>query len=275
MSATPDRMPAPHLAMLWESVDPADALTTRFGFSDALAASDWVHDVLWERWAIPVADCERLVMSAGNLLAWITADGKRLIAKWSIFPVLFRRLSDVATLTRSLQTSGVPVAAPIPAKDGRLRVEVDNVSLGVYPVVDGDLLEVDDVTQVTEAGHMLATLHRALAAYPRRIDGGVPSPGQQLVHNDFRSANILHDGVRITAVLDFEEVTYRKRVADLARATVLLGTRYHNWRQTDPVVQEVFVSAYHDRYPLPPAEQKELREHIAVVVKQLGWADNP
>lgn len=55
---------------------------------------------------------------------------------------------------------------------------------------------------------MLATLHESLAAYPHRIDGGPPSPREQLVHNDFRSANILHDGTRITAVLDFEEVTY-------------------------------------------------------------------
>jgi homoserine kinase type II len=74
---------------------------------------------------------------------------------------------------------------------------------------------------------MPATLHEALAAYPHRIDGGRPTGQQQLVHNDFRSANILHGGTSITAVLDFEDVTYRTRVVDLAKATVLLGTRYH------------------------------------------------
>ncbi len=230
--------------MLWESVDPADALTKRFGFADAVSAVGWMGDALWDTWAIAVDDCDRLVISAGNLLAWITTDDRRLIAKWSVFPWLFQRLADTAALTMWLQASGIPVAAPIPARDGRLRVELNNVSLGVYPVIDGDLLDVGDPAQVTEAGQMLATLHEALAAYPHRIDGGPSTRREQLVHNDFRSANILHDGTSITAVLDFEEVTYRTRVADLAKATVLLGTRYHDWGPTSQPVREAFVAAY-------------------------------
>jgi homoserine kinase type II len=171
-----------------------------------------------------------------------------------------------------LQASGIPVAAPIPARDGRLRVELNNVSLAVYPVIDGDLLDVGDPAQVTEAGQMLATLHEALATYPHRIDAGRSTRREQLVHNDFRSANILHDGTRITAVLDFEEVTYRTRVADLAKATVLLGTRYHNWRPTSPLVQEAFVSAYGGQAPLTGAEQNELQRGITAVLRGLGWA---
>lgn len=80
---------------------------------------------------------------------------------------------------------------------------------------------------------MMATLHEAMAAYPFRIDAGPSARHEQLVHNEFRSANLLHDGTRITAVLDFEEVTYRPRVADLAKASVLLGTRYRDWSPTD------------------------------------------
>jgi homoserine kinase type II len=259
--------------MLWESADPADALTKRFGFTDAVSAVGWMGDALWDTWAIAGDDCDRLVISAGNLLAWITTDDRRLIAKWSVRPWLFQRLADTATLTMWLQASGIPVAAPIPARDGRLRVELNNVSLGVYPVIDGDLLDVGDPAQVTEAGQMLATLHEALAAYPHRIDGGRSTRRrEQLVHNDFRSANILHDGTSITAVLDFEEVTYRTRVADLAKATVLLGTRYHNWRPTSPLVQEAFVAAYGGQAPLTSAEQNELQRGITAVLRDLGWA---
>jgi homoserine kinase type II len=229
-------------------------------------------DALWDTWVIAVDDCDRLVISAGNLLAWITTGDRRLIAKWSVSPWLFHRLADTAALTMWLQASGIPVAAPIPARDGRLRVELNNVSLGVYPVIDGDLLDVGDPVQVTEAGQMLATLHKALACYPHRIDGGRSTRREQLVHNDFRSANILHDGRGITAVLDFEEVTYRTRVADLAKATVLLGTRYHNWHPTSQLVRETFVAAYRDEAPLTSAEQSELQGGITAVLAHLGWA---
>ena len=106
---------------------------------------------------------------------------------------------------------------------------------------------------------MLATLHHALAAYPHHIDGGRPTGREQLVHNDFRSANILHGGTTITAVLDFEDVTYRTRVADLAKATVLLATRYHDWGPTSQVVRDAFVAAYGDEVPLTITEQNELQ----------------
>jgi homoserine kinase type II len=85
--------------MLWEPVDPADALTERFGFADAVSAVSWMGDALWDTWAIAVDDCDHVVMSAGNLLAWITSDGGRLIAKWSVVTWLFPRLADTAALT--------------------------------------------------------------------------------------------------------------------------------------------------------------------------------
>lgn len=259
--------------MLWESTDPANALAARFGFSETVSAVGWIGDALFDTWAIAVDDCDRLVISGGNLLAWITADGKRLVVKSSVIPQLFQRLADTATLTMWLHTSGVPVAAPIPASDGRLRVELNNVSLGVCPVIDGDLLDVDDPAQVAEAGRTLALLHEALAAYRQPIDGIRPTEHCQLVHNDFRSANILHNGASITAVLDFEEVTCRTKIADLAKAAVLLGTRYHNWGPTSRVVREAFVAAYCGQVPLTRAEQNGLRRAIAAVLSHFGWTE--
>jgi homoserine kinase type II len=258
--------------MLWESVDPTVALTERFGFADALSAAGWMGDALAQTWAIAIHDCDRLVISDRNLLAWITTDDRRLIAKLSLSPSLFQRLADTATLRMWLRSGGIPVAAPIPTSDGRLQVELNNVSLGVCPVIEGDLLDVGDPAQVTEAGQMLATLHAMLAAYPHRVDGGQPTGREQLVHNDFRSANILHGGTSITAVLDFESVTYRTRAADLAQATVLLGTRYHGWGPTNEVVRDAFVTAYTEQAPLTSTEQNELRLSIAGVLKHFGWA---
>jgi homoserine kinase type II len=257
--------------MLWEPDDPADALAKRFGFADTASAVGWMGDALWDTWAIAVDGCDRLVISAGNLLAWVTTDDRRLVAKWSVYPWLFQRLADTAILTMWVQARGIPVAAPIVARDGRLRAELNNVSFGVCPVIDGDLLDVGDPAQVTEAGQMLATLHEALAAYPHRIDGGRSTRHEQLVQNDFRSANILHDGTSIAAVLDWEEATYRTRVADLAKATVLLGTRYHDWGPTSELVREAFVAAYHDQAPLTSAEQNELQRGITAILKHFGW----
>ena len=260
------------LSMLWESADPEEALSQRFGFADAVSAVGWMGDTLWDTWAIPVDDCDRLVISGGKLLAWITADDRRLIAKWSVVSELFQRLADTTTLTMWLHHRGIPVATPIPARDGRLRVELDNVSLGVIPVIHGDLLDVGDPAQVTEAGRMLATLHDAMAAYPHHIGGGPSARHEQLVHNDFRSANVLHDGASVTAVLDFEEVTYRSRVSDLAKATALLGTRFRDWGPTSQLVREAFIGAYCDQAPLTNAEQDQLQSGIEAVMKHFGWA---
>jgi homoserine kinase type II len=258
--------------MLWESVDPADALSKRFGFADADAAISWMTDMLLNTWAIAVQDCDHLIMSGGNLLAWVTTtDEQRLIAKWSVFPSLFQHLADTMALSMWLHDAGIPVAAPIPASDGRLRVEQDNVSVGVVPVIDGELLDVDDLAQVADAGHMLATLHDAMLVYPHAIGGGPTTRRHQLVHNDFRSANLLHDGSGIRAVLDFEAVTYSTRVADLAKATVLLGTRYHDWGATSLLVREAFVEAYRERSPLTAIEYDEVQRRVAAIAKEFGW----
>lgn len=150
--------------MLWESADPADALTSRFGFADAVSVVGWMGDALWDTWAIAVDDCGRLVISDGNLLAWITTDDRRLIAKWSVRPRLFQRLADTATLTMWLHARCLPVAAPIPAKDGRRRVELNTVSLGVYPVIGRETFVAAYRDQAPLTGAANIDLQRDIAA---------------------------------------------------------------------------------------------------------------
>ena len=264
--------PDPELSMLWESTDPGDALTTRFGFTDARHAASWLEETLDEAWTLRVESCDRLVISASKLLAWLTVDDTGVVAKCAVDPALFARLAEVDALTAWLHAEGIPVAAPIATHDGRLRVERGGFSLGLYPVIGGDLLEVGDESHVQAAGRMLAALHDALAAYPRAFAGARPGDGQQLVHGDFRSANILHDGTDLTAVLDFDEVSHHSRAWELARSAVLLGTRYHDWGPNEPDVRRAFVAAYADISPLTAAQQAEFDHVSAAVLQHFGWS---
>lgn len=265
-------MPQPRLEMLWEGAEATVALKTRFRFTDASHAAAWLSGTLQERWGLRVETCDRLVISANKLLAWLTVDGQRLIAKCSSEPGLFARLADIDAVTSWLDGQGIPVAVPIATVDGNMRVNRDGYSLGLYPHVGGDLLDVEDDAEVVAAGRMLAMVHRALAAYPQPFAGASPSKGQQLVHGDFRSANILHDGNEISAILDFDEASYRTRIAEVAQSAVLLGTRYHNWQPTTPATRTTFVSAYNNVSPLTRAERDQFDHVVASVSADFDWS---
>jgi homoserine kinase type II len=284
----------PMLEMLWEAHDPHSVLDGRFGFSDGQEAGRWIADTLDEHWGVRIDSCERIVMSAGNALAWIGTPFGRLLAKWSVVPERFTRLVEVGQLTRWLDGRGLPVSAPVAARDGRLQVEIDGVSMGLQRVIAGDLLDTADPAQVRAAGAMLARLQEALAAYPdadrfpaptagstpltKRVTGWldarvehVPATARdalrglvadappdrlprQLVHFDFRSANILCADGEITAVIDFDEAQHDHRLVELARAAILLGTRYHNWGPVPAEVQTEFLAGYQTVCPLNRAE---------------------
>jgi homoserine kinase type II len=257
--------------MLWESVDPGQALTQRFGFGRASDVAGWLGEELSRHWGLSLEECERVVISAGNALAWIRAGERRLLAKWSVLTWLFPRLGQIAALTAWLDAQGLPVAAPLPAADGRLQVDLGRFSLGLQEVVEADLLDVGDPAQVTAAGRTLAEVHELMGAYPGRIESAPGPDGAALIHNDYRAANILQRGGRIAALLDFEEVCYDARMADLAKSAVLLGTRYRDWEPTSVQVREAFVAAYHERLPLAATERAELGERVTAWLQKKGW----
>jgi homoserine kinase type II len=278
------------VTMLWESTDPHEALTKRFGFRDAPEAAEWIAEVLAQHWDLDLTSCGRLVISDHNILAWIEADRRRLIMKWSALPRRFAHVRQAAGLVAWLDTTEIPVVAPIPAVDGELLVELGNPSegrartrlplpgsrflIGLLPVASGELLSVQDPTQVEAAGQMLATLHETLAGYPDRPRGRARRRGAQLVHNDFRSANLLHDGDGICAVLDFEEIEQDTRTADLGKAAVLLATQHRDWGPTSALVRAAFVDAYdpHAQEPLTAAERRALDDAVAKHLHAFGWA---
>ncbi|MEU1395054.1 phosphotransferase [Micromonospora zamorensis] len=287
---------APVLEMLWEAHDAGDTLDRRFGFSDGESAARWVADTLDEHWGVRVDSCERIVMSGGNALAWVGTPAGRLLAKWSVVPDRFPRLAAIARLTKWLDGQGLPVSAPVPARDGRLQVEPGQVSMGLQRVIAGELLDTADPAQVRAAGVLLARLQEALAACPypdpdpastysvpakplaARVIGWLdtcaehlpaavrdalcglvaaapadPLP-RQLLHSDFRAANILCVGTEIVAVLDFEEARQDHRVVEAARSAVLLGTRYHDWGPVPVAVQAQFRAGFESVRRLSPVE---------------------
>lgn len=286
---------SPTVEMLWEAVDPQEALTRRFGFADGGQLAGWVTKLLADSWGVEVISCDRVVMSASNVLVWITTASDRMIVKWSVVRRLFPRLQNVARLTAWLDGRGLPVSAPVPALNGDLQVELGGCSVGLQSVVEGSMLDTDDLAQVHAAGAMLAKLHLGMAEYPHDRSlgpGGQADPTLMrtrverwlgatpehllrlsewlrrgldslppdatlpvgLVHLDFRSANVLWDRDRVTAILDFEEAGVDYLVNDLAKAAVLLGTRFRGWGPVSLETHATFAAGYRTIRELSAAE---------------------
>ncbi|MEJ8282639.1 phosphotransferase [Curtobacterium citreum] len=287
------------LEMLWERADPAQVLRSRFGFTDVAAAEDWVIRTLGRWWNVRVIACERIVMSDHNALAWVSTAGGRMLLKWSIAPEVFERLVFAADLTTWLEERGLPVSAPVPTPDGRAQVEDDGVSMGLQHVIGGTLLDVRDAAQVHAAGATLARFHDALRDSPDRaraaavrppptplvqqiagwLDGGpthvldrarvalrrllaaAPSDDLpvQIVHGDYRAANVLFADSDVVAVIDFEDLRLDHRIVELARSAVLLGTLFHDWGPVPEAVHWQLLDGY--------------RSVSALTTDELAWWD--
>ncbi|TIC86459.1 phosphotransferase [Nocardioides sp. GY 10127] len=286
----------PTLEMLWEHRDPVRVLSERFGFVDGDEAAVWVSTALADLWGVEVEVCHRLVMSDRNALAWVSASSGPLLAKWSVCEERFPRLAALARLTTWLGAQGLPVSAPVAALDGRVQVELDRASLSVQRVVPGDLLDVTALDDVRQAGAVLARLHSALATYPsadavaallappvptqdrirswleeapdhvpgvavdalRRLvaDAPVSRWPAQLVHGDFRSANVLCAHSAVAAVIDFEEARLEEPLSELARAAVLLGTRFRDWGPVAAEARQALLDGYRSVRDVTAAEAR-------------------
>lgn len=170
------------------------------------------------------------------------------------------------------------------------------LSMTVLPELTGEWLDVQDHPAVHSAGACLAEVHRALGSshseaspmsmpaegLAERIDtwladedrGYAPEAARrlknllserpelddapQLVHNDFRAANILTRDSEVIGVLDFDDVVVGHRVSDLAKACVYLGTRFTEWRPTPTAVRQTLRAGYESVRPLGPTEARWL-----------------
>ncbi|SDS31312.1 phosphotransferase enzyme family protein [Microlunatus soli] len=301
---------APPPEMLWESVDPENELRRRFGFEDAAAAVDWAADLLAGDYRISVRSVDRLVISAQNLMVWVTTPPSRLMIKICRIAAVHGWLDARAAMVDWLADHDHPVARPLTSLGGERQLLRDDRSIGVQPVLDGSLLDAGDDVQVRAAGQTLAALHDDLACWPdakrltdawpvagrgelwvlpegraetapelverlrRRIDE-LPDrsglPAEQPVHTDFRGANLLWHDTRISGVLDFEEARLDPAVVDLAHAVCLLGTWYHDWQPITPQRQRLLIDSYTDRRPLSETEDRWLQALIGWGMLGLGW----
>ena len=289
--------------MLWERTDADVELGRRFGFPSADAAADWAVRVLAEDYELGLESLDRMVISAHNVMFWVTArDAGRLLIKVCRLAAAHDSLAARAALVRWLSGRGLPVAPPLPTVAGDHQLLRDGRSLGIQPVLSGELLDGGDLEQVRAAGEMRASRPEHGADGPdaarlepaRPVAGGGPGvPGapaelrsrleqrardlpelpRQPVHADYRGANILTHGVTITGLLDFEEARLDTAVADLARAVCLLGTWYHDWKPLSPEAQAAFLDGYTARRPLTGAEQACLPVIIGRSMLGLGWWD--
>lgn len=289
------------LAMLWEPTDATGALRDRFGFEDLAAASDWLRTHLAGSWDIAVESCERLMISGNQAIAWLHTDCGALVAKWSREESAFTRLAAVSDLLAELAARGQPVVEPLATRDGRRRAvlvhEAIELSVVVQPVVAGDHLDVTDPAAVHAAGAALARLHDAMAGYtdprltdpvsPRaltwpdgadpdrttwqRLRADFPHLGElhadpQVVHFDFRAANVLTARSQVTAVLDFDDVGFDVCVSDLAHAAVYLATLFTDWSPTPAPVRAALVAGYESVRALHESE----RAWLPVLIRSKG-----
>ena len=181
----PDHLP-PGLSLLWESADEHTALRERFGFADVADATDWLVATLHEHWGLTLRSCRRLTISDHNAIAWVRTDRDELVVKWSREERLFPRLEATTGLITSLADQGIPVAAPLPARDGAVRVVTDGpigpLSIAVLPEIDGTWLDVTDLDAVRTVGTCLARMHEVLGelALPA-LEGPPPRPPREWV----------------------------------------------------------------------------------------------
>lgn len=285
--------------MLWESADPERALRERFGVDGLDGAARWLTAVLAEHWGLVVHSLPRLMLSDHNAIAWVTTDRGPLIVKFSRAQNQFAHLSATTHLLTFLAARGIPVAEPLPARGGTVRLEANGpagpLSLAVLPEIDGDWLDVTDLRAVHNAGARLAALHNALTnadlpelpheaprPLPARVtkwlesndpgrapeasarlaqliaDLPAPEDSPQLIHGDYRAANLLVRGGTIAAVLDFDEVRRDHRVADLAQASTYLATLFRNWGPTPAPARAALRAGYESVRPLSPLESRWL-----------------
>lgn len=200
---------------------------------------------------------------------------------------LFHRLDDHGVpVAVPLPSTDGDDRAVVPAPGGPL-------SVAVLPELAGDWLDVGDEQAVHAAGAVLARVHAALgdgtvppvlaaeSSTPvrTRVEEWLAGPAAgerwaadtgrlaaalaavpdldevpQLVHGDFRAANVLTVGSTVVGVLDLDEADVRPRVLDLAVAGVLLGTRFHDWAPTSRPVRRLFRAGYESVRPLGAVE---------------------
>lgn len=236
-----------------------------------------------------------------------------------LFPKLDASTQLLHTLGAQGLPVAAPIAALDGLARVSLDGPAGTLSVTVLPELTGDWLDIADQSAVHAAGASLADIHRALSdshlkasfspprgqrlaeriadwlaegdrgfapAASRQLAESLPQMPKlddqpQLVHNDFRAANILTQGSQVVAVLDFDEIAIEHRVHDLAQASVYLGTLFRDWGPTPAAARQALRAGYESIRPLTSAEAQwydvlVLWHGIRAIPDEYdtaGWAD--
>lgn len=287
----------PTLEMLWESDDPTEVLRRRFGLADGRAIDEWLAEVglhwgvgVTACRRIVMSDHNALAWlttSAGALLAkWSVAHERfdRLseladLARWlgecgapvSVpVPTAAGSTSVCAdgalvTLQHVVDGDHLDVANSDQVRSagavlGRLHDDLARYPRSERlrqpsPATTGTLTDRVSGWLDADRSNVPATLRTSLSE--RLVDAPTESVQLQLIHGDYRAANILcadgRDG-RVAAILDLEEARFDHPVAELARSAVMLGTLFRDWGPVSPQVRADFLAGYQSHRALGESE---------------------
>jgi Ser/Thr protein kinase RdoA (MazF antagonist) len=172
------------------------------------------------------------------------------------------------------------VACPLRAASGGTFVEWEGHCVSVYRYAEGNPLDEDDEAQRDAAARLLARVHATIQRFPERDDRPVESPEpllsfrprqepaelndreldawyaalagepRDLIHGDFYPDNIIWDGTRISALLDWDEAHVDYMNQEIAWAAWEFS---HEDDAIDSEWASAFLKAYADAGGVLPA----------------------
>lgn len=106
----------------------------------------------------------------------------------------------------------------------------------------------------TDHGALAATYHEAWARSAPAMRSGYRRTASCLSHGEYIGSNLLFDGDRLAAVLDWDAAGLRPRVADLARGALFLARTKRGGIAIEPEVAVAFLRSATASLPLREAE---------------------
>lgn len=161
-------MTRPEVSMLWENAEPGIVLARRFGFDSPEAASSWVMNAVGHTHGLELECVDRLVLSAVNLLATVSAPGGRFLVKCCAMVAAHEPLRALGELIWWLDGEGIPVSAPVPSRQGTAQVMHEHLTFNVQQVVDGSLLDATDRSARPESRSPACRRHSPATPSTRR-----------------------------------------------------------------------------------------------------------
>ncbi len=173
-------------------------------------------------------------------------------------------------LCNTLLARDLPVVQALPTSCGELAHQTAEGRWSLYPHISGRSVSLAHISQpqAHTLGATLARLHLALCegkSHSRLSPVVLPEHFAQcprgIIHRDFHARNVLFDGARVSAILDFDLVCEGPLAFDLAYLVAsLLADDWseHNIQARFFEILKKIAQGYHDVRPLLPIEVESI-----------------